>query len=133
MSYADTAIYHAKAAGKNNYQFYKKDFSYQSFEKILIENDLRNALKNKEFLLYYQPQINIDNKKIIGVEALLRWNHPHKGMLLPLDFMKIAEDSGQFNLIGRWAIKQAMQDIVHWKKEKTDYRYNIYKSFYPAT
>ena len=117
LSYADTAMYYAKSKGKNNYQFYKKDFSYQSFEKILIENDLRNALKNNEFLLYYQPQINMDNKQIIGVEALLRWEHPQKGIILPKDFMQIAENSGQFNAIGIWVIKQAMKDIVQWKKE----------------
>ena len=118
LSYADTAMYYAKSKGKNNYQFYKKDFSYQSFEKILIENDLRNALKNEEFLLYYQPQFNMDNKQIIGVEALLRWEHPQKGIILPRDFMQIAENSGQFNAIGRWVIKHAMKDIVQWKKEK---------------
>ena len=118
LSHADTAMYYAKSKGKNNYQFYKKDFSYQSFEKILIENDLRNALKNEEFVLYYQPQINMDNKQIIGVEALLRWEHPQKGIILPRDFMQIAENSGQFNAIGTWVIKHAMQDMVQWKKEK---------------
>lgn len=118
LSYADTAMYHAKASGKNNYQFYKKDFSYQAFEKLLIENDLRHALKNKEFVLHYQPQINIKTKHIIGVEALIRWVHPQKGIISPNNFIKIAEISGQFNAIGTWVIKQSMIDICDWKKQK---------------
>ena len=120
LSYADTAMYHAKATGKNNYKFYKKDFSYQSFEKLLVENDLRHALENDEFLLYYQPQVILETKQSIGLEALLRWNHPQKGIIEPIEFMKIAETSGQFNAIGIWIMKQAMTDMVQWKKMKID-------------
>ena len=115
LRFADMAMYNAKENGKNNYKFYKKDFSNQSFERVLIENDLRYALKNQEFVLYYQPHINVLNNKVIGAEALLRWNHPQKGMIMPLDFISIAESSGQFNHIGSWVIRQAMEDITKWK------------------
>ncbi len=120
LRFADIAMYKAKDNGRDNYAFYTQNLSEKAQEKIQIEQDLRNAITNQEFELYYQPQINVLNKKAIAAEALLRWNHPKKGMILPLQFIPIAESSGQIIDIGKWVIKQAMKDICNWKEDNLD-------------
>lgn len=120
VRFADIAMYKAKENGRNSYTFYTQDLSTQAHERILLEYDLRNAIVNHEFVLYYQPQINVLDKKVVGAEALLRWNHPEKGMIMPLQFISIAESSGQIIDIGKWVIRQAMEDICKWKEDKLD-------------
>jgi diguanylate cyclase (GGDEF)-like protein/PAS domain S-box-containing protein len=120
VRFADIAMYKVKDNGRNSYAFYTQDLSKQAHERVLLEHDLRNAVINHEFVLYYQPQINILNKKVIGAEALLRWNHPQKGMIMPLQFISIAESSGQIIDMGKWVIRQAMEDMSKWREDKLD-------------
>ncbi len=120
LRFADIAMYKAKDNGRDRYAFYTQNLSEEAQEKVQIEQDLRNAINHNEFLLYYQPQINVLNRKVIGAEALLRWNHPQKGMVMPLQFIPIAESSGQIIDLGKWVIRQAMKDISKWKKDNLD-------------
>jgi len=120
LRFADIAMYKAKDNGRDNYAFYTHDLSEQTRERIMIEHDLRNAVEKNEFVLYYQSQINVLTKKVVGAEALLRWNHPEKGMITPLKFIPVAESSGQIINIGKWVIRQAMEDMSKWKKENLE-------------
>jgi len=115
LKYADIAMYKSKNNGRDSYAFYTQDLSEQAEERIQLEEDLYSAIKNKEFKLYYQSQINVETKQIIGAEALIRWQHPTKGLIMPIKFIPIAESSGQIIAIGKWVIKQAMQDMSNWK------------------
>lgn len=107
---ADTAMYQVKDSGKQNYQFYTKKMNEKIIKRVSIENDLRNAINKGELFLEYQPQVDIENKNIYGMEALIRWNHPKQGLIRPDDFISIAEDTGQIMEIGSWVIKQAIID-----------------------
>ena len=120
VRFADIAMYKAKDSGRNSYTFYTHDLSTQARERIMLESDLRNAILNNEFLLYYQPQINVLDKKVVAAEALLRWNHPKKGLLMPLQFIAVAESSGLIVDIGKWVMQQAMKDMRKWKENKLD-------------
>ena len=116
VKYADSAMYHAKENGKNNYQFYTKELSLEAIKKVSMANYLQVGIKNEEFELYYQPQIDSVTKILTGAEALIRWNSSHNGLISPMDFIPFAESSGQIIEIGKWVIIQAMRDIVKWKK-----------------
>lgn len=107
---AETAMYQVKEAEKNNYQFYSQDMNKRITERLLIENDLRNAINNNELFLEYQPQINIETKMVYGMEALIRWNHIDIGLIRPDQFIGIAEASGQISKIGLWVARQAIGD-----------------------
>ena len=112
---ADTAMYQAKEKGKNNYQFFKKEMNERAVERQLIESQLRLAIRNQEFALYYQPKISLHTGKITGVEALLRWNHPLWGNITPSRFIGIAEDSGLIIEIGRWVLNEACRQMKIWR------------------
>ncbi len=118
LSYADSAMYRAKEGGRNRYEFYTKDMSKKAFERVVMENSIRTALENNEFEMYYQPQINTKTKKIVGAEALIRWNHPSLGIVSPSKFIPISEESGQIVEIGKWIIYQVMKDTSSFKKDK---------------
>ena len=111
---ANTAMHHAKASGRNNCQFFKQHMSILAVERHSIEVGLRRALEQQEFVLYYQPKINLHSGKIVGVEALIRWEHPERGQLLPADFIAIAEDSGLILPIGRWVLREACLQGLTW-------------------
>jgi len=111
MQTADIAMYQAKGRGNNLYQFYSVDMSSNARESLLLENQLRNALKNKELILYYQPQYELKNGKLIGFEALIRWNHPELGIVSPLDFISLAEESGLIVPIGEWILHTACKQM----------------------
>ncbi|SMB31231.1 Sensory box/GGDEF family protein (fragment) [Sterolibacterium denitrificans] len=113
---ADTALYKAKASGRNTYQFYTEQMNNEAVEYLKIRNGLRQALINDEFLLHYQPQINLADGKVVGVEALIRWRHPEMGILQPGRFIAIAEESGLIVPMGDWALKHACQQAVEWRK-----------------
>ncbi|MBP9712463.1 MAG: EAL domain-containing protein [Sterolibacterium sp.] len=113
---ADTALYKAKAHGRNTYQFYTDQMNSEAVEYLKIRNGLRQALINEEFLLHYQPQINLADGKVVGVEALIRWRHPEMGILQPGRFIQIAEESGLIVPIGDWALKHACQQAVAWRQ-----------------
>ncbi len=111
----DTAMYHAKDQGRNNFQFY--NFSMHSFahERLTLENKLRKALDRDEFLLHYQPQVDLRTGKIVGLEALIRWQHPDMGMIAPLDFIPLAEETGLIVPIGDWVLSAACSKNAAWQ------------------
>lgn len=112
---ADTAMYHAKERGRKNYQFFRQDMNARAFERQLVESNLRRALERSEFTLYYQPKIDLETGRIIGVEALLRWQHPDWGLVPPQRFIPIAEESGLIVPIGRWVLREACAQAVRWR------------------
>jgi len=117
MQSADTAMYQAKEHGRNNYQFFKSDMNTRAIERQIVESSLRNAIARQEFVLHYQPKVNLDTGIITGAEALLRWSHPEWGMTQPLRFIKIAEDSGLIVKIGRWVLREACAQAQRWKDD----------------
>ncbi len=111
---ADIAMYHAKESGRNNYKYYREEINADSMEKMKLRNSLQRALNNGELLLYYQPQINLHNGKIIGMEALARWLHPDFGMISPSKFIPIAEEFGLISMIGEWVLTTACAQTKRW-------------------
>jgi len=116
LKHADTAMYHAKDQGRNNYQFYRESMNITTIERLDLENKLRKALDKKEFVLHYQPQLDTRTKKIIAVEALVRWKHPDKGMMLPMTFIPAAEDTGLIIPIGEWILRTACKQNKAWQQ-----------------
>ena len=114
---ADAAMYHAKENGRNNFQFFSSEMNDKSFEQLALENDLRRAIKNEEFILNYQPQIDVLTGKIVGAEALIRWQHPEKGLVPPNNFIALAEKCGLIVPMGEWVIKTACAQNLAWQKE----------------
>jgi diguanylate cyclase (GGDEF)-like protein/PAS domain S-box-containing protein len=112
---ADTAMFHAKAAGRNNYQFFKADMNARATRLLQVENGLRRALKQKEFVLHYQPQINLISGEMTGAEALIRWNDPELGLLYPEQFIAIAEASGLIVPVGNWVLREACTQMKAWQ------------------
>lgn len=118
MKNADTAMYRAKDSGRNAFAFYTRSLDQEINQQIQMENELRRAIDRDEFELHYQPIINFTNQEVIGIEALLRWNHPQRGMLLPGDFLNFAEKSGLILPVGEWVINQAASQLGQWKNNK---------------
>ncbi len=112
---ADLAMYSSKAKGKNQYCLCSPEMKEEVLSKMKLTNSLYRALENNEFELYYQPQINIQSKEIIGIEALIRWNHPTLGKLLPAVFIPLAEQAGLITSIGTWVIKTACEQNKKWQ------------------
>lgn len=112
---ADTAMYRAKENGKNNFQFYTAEMNALIRERMAIENGLRQALARNEFVLHYQPQMDIKTGKMVGVEALVRWAHPEKGLISPAIFIPVAEESGLIVPLGEWVLRTACQQRKHWQ------------------
>jgi len=112
---ADTAMYEAKDAGRNTYRFFTEQMNLDSSEYLRIRNGLRRALTNSEFVLYYQPQIDLASGAVIGAEALIRWKHPELGMVPPARFIPIAEDSGLIVPIGEWVLREACWQVAAWQ------------------
>ncbi|MDH0303116.1 EAL domain-containing protein [Pseudomonas sp. GD04091] len=118
MKNADTAMYHAKERGKNNFQFYQADMNASALERLELESDLRHALEQNEFILYYQPQFSGDGKRLTGAEALLRWRHPTRGLVPPGDFIPVIEELGLVVDVGDWVLREASRQLKAWHKEK---------------
>ncbi|HHT9110026.1 MAG TPA: EAL domain-containing protein [Candidatus Brocadiaceae bacterium] len=112
---ADIAMYHAKEQGRNNYQFYNPAMHTKYFEKMLMENAMRRALECKDFVVHYQPQINIVDGMIVGIEALVRWQHPEKGLILPDDFLVLAEDTRLIVSIDELVLNTVCEQIKTWQ------------------
>ncbi|MHB1189098.1 putative bifunctional diguanylate cyclase/phosphodiesterase [Thiobacillus sp.] len=112
---ADTAMYHAKESGRNNYKFFEPGMNARAVQRQAIEASLRLALERQEFVLHYQPKINLRSGRTVGVEALIRWEHPQRGQLSPAQFVPIAEDSGLILPIGRWVLREACRQARAWQ------------------
>jgi diguanylate cyclase (GGDEF)-like protein len=117
LKHADSAMYHAKERGKGHYQFYEAEMNEAALERLSLVNDLHRALERGEFLLHYQPQIHLKSGKITGVEALVRWNHPQKGMIPPTKFIPLAEETRLILPIGEWILRTACTQAVEWHKQ----------------
>ena len=117
LKYADAAMYKAKDEGRNNFQYYSTDMTELAYERIRMESNLRKALKNDEFIVCYQPQLDVQSKKLIGLEALIRWEHPTMGLIAPEKFISLAEESGIIIEIDKWVMKTAMTQVKQWYKE----------------
>lgn len=112
---ANTAMFQAKGEGINSFQFYRDEMTAQAFEHVLMESSLRGALEEDQLRLYYQPQISLENGKIIGAEALLRWEHPDMGLVSPAKFIPLAEETGLILPIGEWVTRTACRQLKAWK------------------
>jgi diguanylate cyclase (GGDEF)-like protein/PAS domain S-box-containing protein len=117
LKYADTAMYKAKEEGRNNFQFYSEDMTQLAFEKAVMETSLRKAIEEKQLIVYYQPQIDARDNSIIGLEALVRWRHPEMGLVMPDNFISLAEESGLIKELDNFVMHQAMTDVSQWYKD----------------
>ncbi len=115
MQNADTAMYHAKTAGRNSYKFFRADMNSQAVRRQSVESNLRRALLNEEFVLFYQPQVDLVSSAIIGAEALIRWRDVDFGLLTPVQFISIAEESGLIVPIGHWVLREACRQTKAWQ------------------
>ncbi|MBI3712938.1 MAG: EAL domain-containing protein [Burkholderiales bacterium] len=115
MKNSEIAMYRAKHNGKNNYQFYDAHMNVHTIERLAFEAQLRRALDNREFVVHYQPKINVRTGKIVGAEALVRWNHPENGLLLPAEFIGLAEEAGLVGRLGMQVLDMVCCDIDHFR------------------
>jgi EAL domain-containing protein (putative c-di-GMP-specific phosphodiesterase class I) len=116
MKKADMAMYRAKDSGRNTYRFFDEQMNVEAIEELSMRTGLRHALTRGEFVLHYQPQIDLASGALIGVEALIRWNHPELGLVPPARFISVAEDSGLIVPIGEWVLHEACRQAVTWQK-----------------
>jgi len=114
MQNADAAMYHAKLIGRNNFQFFKMEMNARAMQRAFIESSLRRAIKREEFVLHFQPKMDIASGTVIGAEALLRWQDPKMGLVYPADFLAIAEESGLIVPIGGWVLRAACKQLRTW-------------------
>jgi len=112
MKNADLAMYRAKENGRNTYQFFSEEMNTNAIKRLRTEYELRQALENDEFLLYYQPKVRLTDRTITGMECLVRWQHPERGLLAPGEFITVAEETGAIIALGAWIIEQACRDCV---------------------
>jgi diguanylate cyclase (GGDEF)-like protein/PAS domain S-box-containing protein len=114
---ADTAMYRAKEQGRNTYQYFTREMNERALARVRMEAALRRAIERKEFLLHYQPKVALSTRMICGFEALLRWQHPEKGLVLPGEFVSILEDAGLIVQVGEWVLQEVCSQIRSWERE----------------
>jgi diguanylate cyclase (GGDEF)-like protein len=116
LKHADTAMYHAKDQGRNNWQLYHRSLTTQTTARMALESDIRKGLERGEFRLFYQPQVSAADGTIVGVEALIRWQHPQHGMVSPAQFIPVAEESGLIVPMGEWVLQAACRQLLEWQQ-----------------
>lgn len=114
---ADAAMYAAKAAGRNTFRFYDEAMNRRASQRLALETDLRRAVARRQLELFYQPQIRSADGRLAGVEALLRWRHPERGLVSPVEFIPLAEEAGMITELGEWALAEAARQIVAWRQQ----------------
>lgn len=115
LNNADIAMYHAKDQGRNNYQFFEADLNVRALERQVLESGLRGAIEGHQLLLHYQPKVDLESGAIVGAEAFVRWRHPERGLILPGQFVPIAEVCGSIIPIGRWVLREACRQACAWQ------------------
>ena len=114
---ADVAMYNAKAEGRNRHAFYRESMREATAQRLSLEHDLRRAIEAEQFVLHYQPQIDVTTGAVVGVEALVRWNHPTLGLLPPSEFIHVAEEAGLIGAIWEWVFVAALIQHNAWREE----------------
>lgn len=114
LKHADIAMYRAKSAGKNRYEFFLKEMNASLVNSLLLENELRRCIDNEEMHLHFQPQIDLRSGRILGLEALVRWQHAERGMISPMEFIPLAEDTGLIEPLGEWVLRHACERFQSW-------------------
>lgn len=127
---ADTAMYRSKEQGRNGFHFYTADMNAKAYESLLLENNLRHAMERNELRLFFQPQIDLHSQAIIGMEALLRWEHPEQGLLQPESFIPFAEETGLIIPLGKWVLRTACEQARQWSKSGFSVRVAVNLSMY---
>lgn len=117
LRHADTAMYHAKKTGRNNYKFYSSHMNEMGVQRLKLESELRRAVENNELVLHYQPQVNVFTGEIVGAEAMVRWEHPEHGLIPPLNFIPLAEEMGLIVDMGEWVLTEACQQMQAWQEK----------------
>jgi len=112
---ADTAMYRSKEMGRQTFQFYTHEMSLKAMQRLDLENQIRDGLKNEEFVVYYQPKVNLISGQCLGMEALVRWNHPEKGIVSPFEFIPLAEETGLIIQLDEWVMRSACQQFKKWR------------------
>jgi len=116
LKHADTAMYRAKKRGKNQFQLYAPEMNVQALDQLVLANDLHKALRRQELLLYYQPQVDLQTGQIVSLEALVRWQHPERGLVSPGQFIPLAEETGQIHAISEWVLQTACAENQAWQQ-----------------
>jgi len=117
FTHADIAMHHAKKSGRNSFRFYADEMNVCASRRLVLLNELRHALEREQFRLCYQPQLALDDGRVVGAEALLRWEHPRFGLLPPMDFIPLLEETGLIVQVGEWVLQQACQDIAALRQQ----------------
>ena len=114
---AEMAMHNAKQQGRNSFQFFHQSMNIKARQRLILENELHKAIENEEFEVYYQPKVELNKYKTIGMEALVRWNHPKKGIISPADFIPLAEETDLICILGEWVLRQACKHTKHWHEQ----------------